>query len=117
MAKTQRKDTGEAPREISGAPDLNTSGSPQSEPTVPAAFEGPTSDEAARSGETEAGDAWAPQSTGDTTAAAPERGRIAERAYQLYQERGGSGGDAIDDWLAAEREFTKKDTDGSRSRE
>lgn len=30
--------------------------------------------------------------------------RIAERAYQLYVDRGGEEGHAVDDWLQAERE-------------
>lgn len=46
----------------------------------------------------------APQTVGDTTAAAPDRDRIAMRAYELYQARGGSDGQALEDWLAAERE-------------
>jgi hypothetical protein len=47
----------------------------------------------------------APQNVGDTTAAAPDRERIAMRAYELYLARGGSDGAAMDDWLTAEREF------------
>jgi len=47
----------------------------------------------------------APQSTGDTTAGTPDRDRIATRAYELYLARGGSEGEAMDDWLAAEREL------------
>jgi hypothetical protein len=47
----------------------------------------------------------APQTVGDTTAATPDRDRIAMRAYELYLERGGGDGAAMDDWLAAEREF------------
>ena len=33
------------------------------------------------------------------------RKRIEERAYQLYLERGGRGGDAVSDWQRAEREI------------
>ena len=33
------------------------------------------------------------------------RRRIEERAYQLYLERGGRGGDAVSDWQRAEREI------------
>jgi hypothetical protein len=47
----------------------------------------------------------APQSVGDTTIAAPDRDRIAMRAYELYLARGGSEGGELDDWLAAEREL------------
>ena len=30
--------------------------------------------------------------------------RIAERAYAIYQRRGGEDGSSLDDWLQAERE-------------
>lgn len=53
----------------------------------------------------------APQSAGDTTAAAPDRDRIATRAYELYLARGGGEGDDVEDWLAAEREFSNRPTD------
>ena len=46
-----------------------------------------------------------------TAAAGDERDRIAARAYEIYLERGGSGGDAMDDWLAAEREFSHANPD------
>ena len=49
--------------------------------------------------------ASAPQSVGDTTAAAPDRDRIALRAYELYLARGAGDGRAMDDWLDAEREL------------
>ncbi len=47
----------------------------------------------------------APQTAGDTTAAVPDRDRVAMRAYELYQARGGTEGQELDDWLTAEREF------------
>ena len=47
----------------------------------------------------------APQAVGDTTAAVPDRDRVAMRAYELYQSRGGTDGQELDDWLAAEREL------------
>jgi hypothetical protein len=31
--------------------------------------------------------------------------RIRQRAHELYQQRGGEGGDAVEDWLQAEREI------------
>jgi hypothetical protein len=31
--------------------------------------------------------------------------RIAQRAYALYERRGGTGGSPMDDWLQAEREI------------
>jgi hypothetical protein len=51
----------------------------------------------------------APQSSGDTTAAASQRDRVAMRAYELYLARGGADGAALDDWLNAERELTPSD--------
>lgn len=38
--------------------------------------------------------------------ARPDPQRIAARAYQLYLERGGNDGQAVDDWLAAEGELS-----------
>ena len=38
--------------------------------------------------------------------------RIAMRAYQLYLARGGAEGDAITDWLEAEREIGGQDGSG-----
>jgi hypothetical protein len=46
----------------------------------------------------------APQSTGDTTAAAFDRERIAQRAYEIYLARGRADGQDLEDWLTAERE-------------
>lgn len=126
MAKTRKRNTGEAPREFEGASqgdtvsalqtDAPATAPLQAESAVAAPFEGPTSEEAERLGEPQSS-AWAPQSTGDTTVAMSDRDRIAARAYQLYLERGGSGGDAMEDWLAAEREFTNRDTTEPGSRE
>jgi hypothetical protein len=31
--------------------------------------------------------------------------RISERAYAIYERRGGQGGQDMDDWLQAEREI------------
>ena len=56
----------------------------------------------------------APQSAGDTMAAADDRDRIAARAYELYLARGGVGGDAMEDWLTAEREFSNNGNNGER---
>jgi hypothetical protein len=47
----------------------------------------------------------APQMSGDTTVANLDRERVAARAYELYQARGGGDGLAMDDWLKAEREL------------
>jgi Protein of unknown function (DUF2934) len=54
-----------------------------------------------------------PQEVGDTTASDIDRERVAQRAYELYLERGAGDGQAMDDWLAAERELrqgTRRDT-------
>ena len=32
---------------------------------------------------------------------------ISRRAYELYQARGNSGGDPLEDWLRAERELSE----------
>ena len=53
----------------------------------------------------------APQTAGDTTAGVPDRDRVAMRAYELYQARGGTDGQELDDWLAAEREFQGSEDD------
>lgn len=37
---------------------------------------------------------------------APTHEEIAARAYQIYQERGYTAGDPMQDWLQAERELT-----------
>lgn len=43
--------------------------------------------------------------TNRTSADLELRRRIAERAYQLYEMRGGSHGHDVEDWLKAEREI------------
>lgn len=35
----------------------------------------------------------------------PTRDQIAQRAYELYERRGGEPGKDVEDWLAAEREL------------
>ena len=49
-----------------------------------------------------------PQMVGETTLASPDRERIATRAYELYLARGGGDGQAMDDWLRAERELSNR---------
>jgi Protein of unknown function (DUF2934) len=34
--------------------------------------------------------------------------RIAERAHEIYERRGGENGKALDDWLQAEREIDEE---------
>ena len=46
----------------------------------------------------------ASQFAGDTTSAETDRERVAQRAYELYLERGAREGQDLDDWLSAERE-------------
>ena len=48
---------------------------------------------------------------GEKNAAAPDRGRVAMRAYELYLARGAMEGAALDDWLAAERELSSGNFD------
>lgn len=39
---------------------------------------------------------------------APTHEEIALRAYEIYLERGGAPGDALEDWMRAERELMEK---------
>ena len=43
--------------------------------------------------------------------------RVAQRAYELYLERGGADGQDFDDWLAAERELANGHDRGGDSGE
>ena len=49
------------------------------------------------------------EKTGQTThaakGAAPDHGHIAERAYELYVQRGQQEGQALENWLDAERQL------------
>ena len=47
------------------------------------------------------------QFVGDTTLADLDRERVAQRAYELYLARGGVDGQAMEDWLNAERELIR----------
>lgn len=47
----------------------------------------------------------APPASGDSAPAEIDRDRVARRAYELYLSRGGRDGQALDDWLVAEREL------------
>ena len=42
---------------------------------------------------------------GETAEAKVDRQRVAQRAYELYLARGAGDGQAMDDWLIAEREL------------
>jgi len=37
--------------------------------------------------------------------------QIRQRAYELYQQRGGTDGNDVEDWLAAEREFRETEVE------
>ena len=52
---------------------------------------------------------------GASPAAPPTYDEIARRAYELYQQRGGTGGQDWDDWLRAEAEL--RDAPGRREDE
>ncbi len=43
-----------------------------------------------------------------STKSAPTHEEIALRAYEIYVERGGAPGDALGDWVRAERELLEK---------
>ena len=49
------------------------------------------------------------EKTGQTTqaakGAAPDHGHIAKRAYELYMQRGQQEGQALENWLDAERQL------------
>jgi hypothetical protein len=48
----------------------------------------------------------------ETPVAENGRDRVAERAYELYQQRGGTDGGDMEDWLTAEREVgSNRDSD------
>ena len=44
----------------------------------------------------------------------PSDEEIRVRAYELYLERGGENGNAVDDWVRAENEFRERSNDRSR---
>jgi hypothetical protein len=44
-----------------------------------------------------------------STKSAPTHEEIALRAYEIYLERGGTPGNALEDWTRAERELLEKD--------
>ena len=48
------------------------------------------------------------------TKSAPTREQIALRAYQIYQERGGTPGHELEDWTRAERELMEKSSKPGR---
>lgn len=44
------------------------------------------------------------------TKATPTHEEIKLRAYEIYLERGGAPGDALEDWIRAERELIEKNS-------
>ena len=45
-----------------------------------------------------------------TAKTVPTHKEIALRAYEIYLERGGAPGDALEDWIRAERELMEKNS-------
>ena len=99
MAKTRKKDAGTS----TGAPAQGSSSETESR-----SGDGAPGESASQTQEPAAAEA-APQAAGDTTAADLDRSQIAQRAYELYLARGGSDGQAMDDWLTAEREMSGRE--------
>jgi len=56
-----------------------------------------------------------PRFAGDTSSSDSERERVAQRAYELYLARGGGDGQAMEDWLSAERELIEGNENQSES--
>jgi hypothetical protein len=48
---------------------------------------------------------WPKTTKSRATKKSPAREEIALRAYEIYLERGGAPGNALDDWTRAEREL------------
>jgi hypothetical protein len=44
-----------------------------------------------------------------------DRHRVASRAYELYEERGGGHGNDMEDWLTAEREVSDGDSQAAEN--
>jgi hypothetical protein len=55
------------------------------------------------------------QFSGQPSTTDSERERVAQRAYELYLARGGADGQAMEDWLSAERELIEGNEDQSES--
>ena len=81
-----------SPGERNAAP-LADPESPVARPWSPAAEEGG-----------EAG----PETVREPAEERPGHDRVARRAYELYQQRGGEPGRDLDDWLEAERELARR---------
>jgi hypothetical protein len=63
---------------------------------------------AARPWSPAASEEGAPETVREPAEERPGHDRVAERAYELYQQRGGEPGRDLDDWLAAERELARR---------
>ena len=117
MAKRVKKeDTGATPRAPRRRPAAAASGSPAGiPPSLPPdampGVGGPI--DVSASPEANAADDLAREPrTSDTVREPaeerPGRDRIAQRAYELYQQRGGAPGRELDDWLEAEAELARR---------
>ena len=77
--------------------------------TTKSAAKEPTSRKTVRRTETKAPKVASAQTATDTTTAkpawAPSYDDIARRAYELFEARGFSHGNDVEDWLAAERDL------------
>ena len=49
-----------------------------------------------------------PNLEGNDPPASVDRDRVAQRAYELYLQRGGAEGQDLDDWLSAEQELKSR---------
>ena len=59
----------------------------------------------------------APTTAQDRGSTGPRRlDRIAARAYELYQRRGGEQGQELEDWLEAERQIDNADEEAGGTR-
>jgi hypothetical protein len=56
-----------------------------------------------------------PRFVSGTSSRDSERERVAQRAYELYLARGGGDGQAMEDWLSAERELIEGNENQSES--
>jgi len=57
------------------------------------------------------------EATTELTQEAPTQEEIAERAYEIYLERGAEPGSDVEDWLQAERELTEsREITGQRAK-
>ena len=120
MAKRVKKeDTGETPRPTRRRTAAAASGSPAGiPPSLPPdampGVGGSADVVASESPEANAADDLAREPSGDADTVRepaeerPGHDRVARRAYEIFQQRGGQPGRDLDDWLEAERELGRR---------